>query len=95
MILLLFYFHELHPSPWQARLACREWAMSGETISSILVNIRRINGRQIKINKTSSFSKSERRSCLLDESNKVFLGLYREKEDDFGNFLIYKKFQYR
>ena len=95
MLLLFFYFHELHPSLWQARLACREWAMSGGTISSVSINIRRINGKIIKQDKTSSFSKGERRSCLLDEPNKVFLGLYREKETDFENFLIYKKFQYK
>ena len=95
MILLLFYFHELHSSSWQARLACQKWAMSGGTISSVSINIRRINGKTIKLDKTSSFFKGDGRSCLLDEPNKVFFGLYREKEDDFGNFLIYKKFQYK
>lgn len=95
MLFLFFYFHELHPSPWQARLACREWAMSGGAISSVLIDIRRINGKTIKLDKTSSFSKGDRRSCLLDEPNKVFLGLYREKEEDCGNFLVYKKFQYK
>ena len=95
MLLLLFYFHELYPSPWHARLACQKWAVSGGTISSVFVNISRINGRTIKLSKTSSFSKGDRRYCLLDEPNKVLLGLYREKEDDFGSFLIYKKFQYK
>ena len=87
-------FVELYPTALEARQACRDWAYSGGNISSIELNIRRLNGNIISLDKNIRSLKKNSRSCILRQSTKSFLGLYREKYDS-EKFIIYKRFKYR
>ena len=87
-------FVELYPTALEARQACRNWAYSGGSISSIELNIRRLNGNIIRSDKRVKSLKKNSRSCILEESNKSFLGLYQQ-DNNSDKFVIYKRFKYR